>query len=276
MIEVSLLLFTLITEALVVCLVIISISVLLFLKRRKKDRVAARKLIDQVKHQSKTRLQTTSSFLNDKYRFEGDELQRAVKSIDQAEKKFIQKIINVYLNRDAHGLNSMDACVAEMIDTYKDLSPVMPEAEVAPSMDSEAAQELLELKDKNAKLTEELNITKETMTNMIGEFGNMFGGGKDHELDKSEVVEKVTGHETNEHPEGTELSQNDIEVDSAEQSVEMVAEDKNQIVVEGSDEGQSKPKTEDKVREDELIVEDDEVDELLNSIDLSDNSKLPQ
>lgn len=275
MIEVSLLLFTLITEALVVCLVIISISILLLLKRRKKDRVAAKKLIDQVRHQSKTRLQTTSSFLNDKYRFEGDELQRAVKSIDKAEKQFIQKIINVYLNRDAHGLNSMDACVAEMIDTYKDLSPVMPEADAAPSMDSEAAQELLELKDLNAKLTEELNITKETMTNMIGEFGNMFGGGKDHELDKSEVVEKVTGHETKEHPvvTETELSHDEIEVDSAEQRGETITEDTNQIVVDGSGQGQSKKtKPEDKVREDELIVEDDEVDELLNSIDLSDNS----
>ena len=44
------------------------------------------------------------------------------------------------------------------------------------------------LKKEKAQLSEELAITKKTMDSMIAEFGNMFGGGHDNELAKTDVV----------------------------------------------------------------------------------------
>jgi hypothetical protein len=43
----------------------------------------------------------------------------------------------------------------------------------------------------NENLKQELEATKEKMQGMIDEFGNMFGGGSDHELAKHEVVDKM-------------------------------------------------------------------------------------
>ena len=130
MIEVSTLLFSLIVEGFLVLLIVLFALVLFNFRRKNTDRLAVHKLIDQLKQQSKVRMEQTGSFLNEKYRFEGNDLKKAVKSIDKAEKKFMQKIINVYLKRDADRLISMDAWVAELIETYKSLSPVMPDPEI--------------------------------------------------------------------------------------------------------------------------------------------------
>ncbi len=198
MIEVSTVLFSLLVEGFVALLIVISVSLFLLYKRKNKDTGAVKKLVDQIKQQSKIRLEKTGSFLSEKYRFEGNELEKAVKAIDKAEKKFMQKMINVYLKRDTHGLISMDACVAELIETYKELSPVMPDAEMLAEMAAEIndqseglTEEIENLKELNEKLTNELGITKETMGNMIAEFGNMFGGGKEHELESDAVIDKV-------------------------------------------------------------------------------------
>ena len=198
MIEVSTVLFTLLVEGFVALLIVISVSMFLLYKRKNKDTEAVKKLVEQIKQQSKIRLEKTGSFLSDKYQFEGNELEKAVKAIDKAEKKFIQKMIKVYLKRDTHGLIAMDAGVAELIETYKELSPVMPDAEMLAEMasgnneQSEGLTEEIEsLKEKNEKLADELSITKETMGNMIAECGNMFGGGKEHELESDAVIDKV-------------------------------------------------------------------------------------
>lgn len=249
MIEVSLLLFTLLIEALLISLVVIIGGTILHIRNKKRDRISAHKLVDQVKHQSKTRLQTTSSFLHEKYRFEGNELAKAVKYIDKAEKKFIQNFINIYLKREANKLESMDASLAELIDAYKSLSPIMPDAETMASLESANPEELAKLRESNENLVEELAITKETMGNMIREFGNMFGGGKDHQLEKEEVVEKVKGGEsTLQQLEPVENQQDSI-LETAEASKVDQGESQNEVVTEYDDEV--------------------DVDELLDSIDLS-------
>lgn len=259
MVEISVLNLSLLIEALVICLIILVLWTVLLIRQKKRDRKAARKLVDQVKHQSKTRLEVTSSFLHEKYRFEGNELEKAVKSIDKAEKKFIQAVINIYVKRNASGLESLDASLAELIDTYKSLSPIMPDAQTLAALESANPEEMTALRESNEKLTEELAITKETMGNMISEFGNMFGGGKDHELEQEEVVEKVQGGEpTLDQIEKVE-SKEDIEIDTPEVSQEVAS-------VEAVD--TEKASTDSKV-EDEPVVDDDDVDELLDSIDLS-------
>ncbi len=199
MFEVSTVLFSLIVEGFIALLVVVIVLTILFFKHKRRDRDAITKLVDQIKQQSKIRLEKTGSFLIEKYRFEGNDLEKAVKAIDKAEKKFMQRIINVYLKRDSDSFVSIDAWVAELIETYKELSPVMPDAEMLAEMVAEQSsaggedltEELEALQKTNEKLAEELSITKETMGNMIAEFGNMFGGGKEHELEDGQVITKV-------------------------------------------------------------------------------------
>lgn len=189
MIEVSGIIFTLLVELLVILSVAWVFALFFSLKKKKNDRQAAHKLADQIKQQSDLRLKETGSFLQEKYSFEGNQLQKAIKLIDKTEKSFFQKIINLYLHRDAAALSSLDAAVAELIDVYKSLTPA--KTETVQSDTGELEDEIEHLKLTNANLAEELAITKQTMSNMIGEFGNMFGGGSDNNLDQEEVVEKV-------------------------------------------------------------------------------------
>jgi len=260
MIEISVLLFSLFIEGFFILLVILLVWVFLVFRKKKRERRAVGKLVDQLKQQSHTRIEVTGSFLHEKYRFEGDELKKTVKAIDKSEKEFFQKLIKVYLKRDAESLISMDASVAELVDIYKSLSPIMPEA-VASEETEEIKQKQVEienLKESNAKLEEELGITKTTMANMIGEFGNMFGGGSDHELAKDDVIEKVKEHHDEENADAenkeTEAVE-DIEIDEA--PAEEIAK-------------QSPLEKKEASRTQAEVVSDDEVDDLLNSIDLSD------
>lgn len=202
MIEVSTVLFSLLVEGFIVLLVALLVILYLAYKKKTKDRIAIKKLIDQLKQQSRIRMEETGSFLSEKYRFEGNELEKAIKSIDKAEKKFMQKVINVYAKRNSENLISLDAWVAELIETYKGLSPVMPEVDEQQANTSASAEsegEVLRLTELNESLAEELKITKETMGNMISEFGNMFGGGSEHELEQNEVMEKMTESTTEIH-----------------------------------------------------------------------------
>lgn len=171
-----------------------ALGLILFLyQRRKKKRITAvSQLVAQIKKQSEVRTSETGSFLKDIYQLEDDELKKAIDAIDKGEKQFFQKLINSYLTHDAEIITAMDASVAELIDIYKALKPKAEVVENLPKSERELlAKQIDELTVNNDKLKEELGITKETMGNMIAEFGNMFGGGSDHELANFEVVEKV-------------------------------------------------------------------------------------
>ncbi len=210
MIEISAIVFSLIIEAYVILLIGV-ISWLYFnSKKKKNDRKAALKLVEQIKHQEESRHNLNRSYLKEKYNLEGPQLKKAISAIDKSEKRFFQKVIDLYLKRDSDALGSLDADVAELIDTYKSLTPV-PATEV--KEDSEKDEQIEILRAANAQLTEELAITNKTMSDMIAEFGNMFGGGSDNKLKQDEVVEKVAEHhEQNEKDETESLYSDDIDI----------------------------------------------------------------
>ena len=282
MIEVSVVLFTLISEGFVLLLIVLLLWTVLALRKKKQDKEAIKKLVKQIKHQSQTRLEMTGSFLNEKYNLEGDELKKAVKAIDKAEKRFMQKIIQVYLHRDAAGMEAMDALLAELIDTYKSLTPKIPDADALSKLEASSQKEIAEMRESNDKLREELTITKETMSGMIAEFGNMFGGGSDHELAKHEVFEEVEKRSAALHHDDEDQAQTDEEEALLDDTKEVPIVSDEDIVL-ANDDGLSDVVVE--TQESEQVAaerlqdqpeqadgeasDQDEVDELLNSIDLS-------
>lgn len=192
MIEISPAILILLIEFLVVISIALVIVVFYGLRRRRQGRMAVAQLASQIKKQSQVRTGETGSFLKDIYQLEGDDLKEAVESIDKGEKALFQQLINSYLTEDVKIITSMDASVAELIDIYKELKPKIESAENMPDAErDEFIRKIEELNTINERLKVELDSTKITMGNMIAEFGNMFGGGSDHELASFEVAEKV-------------------------------------------------------------------------------------
>lgn len=192
MIEINAAVFILIIEILAILTAILTFMVVVLKRRNGKKFKAVAQLVKQVKKQSEVRTQETGSFLQDIYQLEDEDLKEAVQSIDRSEKEFYQTLIDSYLSNDSDIVTSMDASVAGLIDVYKDLKPKVQEVDRSSMEEMEQlSQETEKLKQENENLKSELEDTKTTMNNMISEYGSMFGGGADHELDSSEVVEKV-------------------------------------------------------------------------------------
>ena len=82
-----------------------------------------------------------------------------------------------------------EAALERLIDSYKSLPPRVDEMTVEAL---EAIEEVTSLRGENEKLRCELSLAKNKMSALIDEFGNMFGGGKDHELALEEIKQKVT------------------------------------------------------------------------------------
>lgn len=177
MIEISPMVIIFLAEACAVLLLALLVVIGLQIRTRRRQQKAVAQLVAQIKQQSKTRLEASGFFLQGIYQLNEAALKSAVQTIDAQERKFFQKIINLYLGNDVDLIASMDASVAELIDTYKSLKPAKSESQDSEvSGDSLAQLQALQLKNK--KLTEELAVTKKKMTDMIEEFSNMFGGGK--------------------------------------------------------------------------------------------------
>ncbi len=292
MTEVPTWLLIVMVEALALLLLVLGAWIFISIRSGRRRRQAVDKLVEQIRQQSKLRLEETGSFLEEKYRFEGDELNRAVERIDKAEKLFFQRVINLYLKRDDERLQSLDAWVAELIDVYKSLSPTMPVAGDA-GPDEETRQKLTELETRKQALEEELKITKATMGNMISEFGNMFGGGRDSSLDQSAVMEKVVNPDEVDTEKVTELLED--ETISGQAATETASAEKPDATALPGETGTEPAQEEDEVlpepgfadesgeavdiktetlSEDLAIEADDEIDELLDGIDLSDGEEL--
>ncbi|MFT5504667.1 MAG: molybdopterin converting factor small subunit [Gammaproteobacteria bacterium] len=189
MFEINPAIFILLCEAVGVLSIVCTWLIVVKIKKQSQMQKAAGALVSQIHQQSKTRTEQTGSFLQEIYQLEDAELAKAVKTIDQHEKKFFQVIIDAFAKNETDRIKSIDADLAELIDTYKTLKPKKEKLDIS---DSEATlAELERLVKENASLREELAITNKTMADMIGEYGNMFGGGSDHELEQGDIVEKV-------------------------------------------------------------------------------------
>ncbi len=191
MIEVSAIVLILLAEGFVLALLAVAVLIVLIMRARSRRRKAIEQLADQLRKQSEVRRAETGSFLQQIYELEDAELKKAVNEIDKQEKLFFQKIIEIFYNDNMTLVPTLDAALAQLIDTYKSLKPKERVQEVAPDNTVEI-EELKtaneDLKKSNAQLTEELAITKKTMDSMISEFGNMFAGGSNNDLAKTDVV----------------------------------------------------------------------------------------
>jgi len=208
--------------------------------------------------------------------------------------------------------------MAELIEVYKELTPIMPELEAEEPSGLEENEEVRLLRLSNASLVEELNASRQSMADMLEEFGNMFGGGKNHEMKRDEVMDKLnkykTEHESSERfsdaqeievqldDDVTDTSQDEAQQENIQEvplktSKSEVTEN-NQKVEQTQSKDVPDPEAStgtnekkgavsankqsvkehidiDDIEIDDMddVVDQNEIDDLLNSIDLSENDK---
>lgn len=189
MLEVSAILLILLVEGIVILLSIMLLVIVLRVRKDHHDRNTVRQLVSQINHFSEVRIKETGTYLHDIYELEGSELRQVVNQIDTSERKFMQKVINLFLHAETSQLAEINTAVDELIEPYKNLRPKIP-APVVSDGEQSALMKLETMGAQNEKLTQELKITKDRMMSVIARFYNRSGGGDDHRPVEQEVGDK--------------------------------------------------------------------------------------
>lgn len=180
MFEVNAIYFILLVEGfvLLLCLIFLWILIAVFRLRRKGE--AVRELAARFSRRREQRAEQTEALLQAVYGLEGDDLSSALHNIDQHENEFTRLLIASLEHGKGTHIGTLDAALEGLIESYKCLQP---RVEKKSPWDEEKQQEIAGLRSENDELRGELSAANNRLNDMIAEFGNMFGGGKDHELD---------------------------------------------------------------------------------------------
>jgi len=195
--EVNAIYFILLAEGFVLLLVLLLVWALITLiSRRRKSRCIAG-LQARLKNRSLLRGGQTKSFLQTAYHLEGEDLSTALADIDRHEADFFEHLVASFYRGGRAQLDTMDTALDKLIASYKCLQP---RSESAAQEELEAVQEVVSLRVANESLRSELSVAKNKLSDTISEFGDMFGGGKDHQLSLHEVVERIDAMKADNDP----------------------------------------------------------------------------
>lgn len=187
MLEVNAIYFILLLEGFILSLALLLVWLLVTLVRRRRRRGDIAKLAAAIKGRSLLRKQQTESFLQAVYRLEGDELRTTLSDIDKHETDFFKHLIESLYRGKGSQITTLDTALDNLIKAYKCLQP---RVEVAPEHEA-AEEEISTLRGENEELRGELSVANDKLSDLITEFGEIFGGGKDHQLTLQEVMDKV-------------------------------------------------------------------------------------
>lgn len=188
MLEVNAIYFILLLEGFVLLLILLLIGVLIVLIRKRRYGKKIAQLESMVKNRSLLHGEKTRSFLQVAYDLDGEELSAALEHINRHVTKFFRHLVDSLYQGDHTQLSTFEAALDELIESYKCLQS---RSKAIPREQLEATQELVSLRGENETLRDELSVARNKLSDAIAEFGDMFGGGKDHQLALHEVVERI-------------------------------------------------------------------------------------
>ena len=97
--------------------------------------------------------------------------------------------MNILYRVCADRFNALDASLEDLIKSYKCMQP---RVEVdSQETTEEIRQKINHLRGENESLRDELATANGKLGDLISEFGEIFGGGKEHQLTLQEVIDKV-------------------------------------------------------------------------------------
>ena len=187
MLEVNAIYFILLVEGFVLLLVLLLAWLLVALVRRRRKRANIEKLTASIKGRSSLRKQQTESFLQAVYQLEGDDLRATLSDIDKHETEFFKHLIESLHRGKGTQISTLDTALDNLIKAYKCLQPRVETA----TEDEAVVEEISTLRGENEELRTELSVANNQLSDLITEFGEIFGGGKDHQLSLQEVMDRV-------------------------------------------------------------------------------------
>lgn len=192
MLEVNAIYFILLVEGFGLLLFLILVWILIAVIRIRLKGKAVASLVARFRKKADQRAGKTEAFLQAVYRLEEPDLGSALKDIESREQDFIQLLVSSLQKGKLAHIDGLDSALERLVESYKCLQPRV-EAQGAEAGPGE--QEITTLRHENEELRSELSQVKNSLSDMIAEFGNMFGGGKDHELDLHELKKKLAAME---------------------------------------------------------------------------------
>ncbi len=188
MLEVNAIYFILLVEGFGLLLILILLWLLIAVIRLRRKRRSIRDYAARIKNRAAERSRQSEAFLQAVYHLEADELRAALEQIEKREGEFFQLLLLTLRQGKPTQIAALETAFDAMIAAYKCLQP-RPAAETTPT--TEVRQRIEALKNENDELRSELSVAKNGLSDMLTEFGNMFGGGKDHELNLHDLKQKL-------------------------------------------------------------------------------------
>jgi hypothetical protein len=200
------------------------IGVRAFLRGR-REQAAIEKLVSAINEDKGRRQEETRRLLENRYGYEGDELQAAGRRIARQELGFYQLLINLFIKRNTQAMERLNLEFETAVAPYRELGApkgAEPEAEEGEGAEttkvvrvgSEAednSAEIERLKRENQRLMEELEATMKSLSRMLNEYAGLVGEDK-----VPEDIAKVVEAAGDEAP-GEELEEiGDIALDAGE------------------------------------------------------------
>ncbi len=172
-----------------------AVAVWLSLRGRRiarQERQAAQALVERLKEEQPQRREETRKILVHRFGMPEEGVEQAVTHIDREEKRFLQTMLNAFLERDPAALEGLNIAFEAAVGTYRELQLQVK----AQGQEAGDPNEIRRLKEEKNHLAEELRITMETMGRMLNEYASMYtgGAGDPEEIKKVRDLLKKQGH----------------------------------------------------------------------------------
>ncbi len=212
---------------------------------RRRDNAAVSKLIATIRKSKGEREKTIEGFLNTNMGLQGEALEKFKVKLMREEARLLQGFADIYRKRDAVAAGQFFMTAEPALDAYHDLTAAgQAEASAAGDVD---AGELEALRKENARLSEELSVTMDTMSRMLNEYSTMFSSTE--QLSEEAAVEAATEADIDAPVDAREVPQLDeseldigegdeagLETDVIEDDFQANLEDSTEAVPESGDE----------------------------------------
>ncbi len=183
--------------------------------QRRRERKAAMYLVGVIKENEAPRLEQTKEVLSRRFGLGGEGLTTTTHAVMRAEKLLYQRIINMYVKRDVISLREMNIDVEANTEPFRNLEDPAgsaPSADLGDIPGSEHDGNADALRAENQALKQELQITMETMSRMLGEYASVFGGSTQGAPQTPIMTQMI-----DEGPNGDEANEAEDTMNSAEE-----------------------------------------------------------
>ncbi|MCC5812732.1 MAG: hypothetical protein JJU06_20415 [Ectothiorhodospiraceae bacterium] len=178
-------------ELALIALLVLGLLSYRLVSKGRKDRAAARQLVERVKNGEVDRRQWLRATLEERYGLADEDLERKTDELLGAERRFYEHFIDIYVQRDADEASNLSQPVQALLKRYTEMpaaaaqedAPEVPTAPGAEATPTRSAQEL----------AADVALYRRTLNRVFNEYTAMFGVQLDNEreLTAREILDRL-------------------------------------------------------------------------------------